>query len=185
MMPKTVVPIGYVGVVVSYYGRIGKDLSGDAFRHGERVASGERGGWEKPLGPGKYPFTTDAGSIILVPTTNFVMHWITGKTESHRYDESLRSTDLVTKDAYEPIPAALSRRPHRLPEGAERDPAFWRREEAHHANARPDAECILPRHRPHEDDARAAAATRQHSGRGPRRAAPQVHSISISNAWTF
>ena len=29
LMPKTVVPIGYVGVVVSYYGRPGKDLSGD------------------------------------------------------------------------------------------------------------------------------------------------------------
>ncbi|MFN0050750.1 MAG: SPFH domain-containing protein [Planctomycetales bacterium] len=102
MIPKTVVPIGYVGVVVSYYGKAGRDLSGTAFRHGERVAEGERGVWEKPLGPGKYAFNTYAGSIILVPTTNFVLHWITGKTESHRYDESLKSIDLVTKDAYEP-----------------------------------------------------------------------------------
>jgi uncharacterized membrane protein YqiK len=103
MIPKTVVPIGYVGVVVSYYGRVGRDLSGDAFRHGERVAEGERGVWERPLGPGKYPFNTYAGQVILVPTTNFVLHWITGKTEAHRYDESLRSIDLVTKDAYEPL----------------------------------------------------------------------------------
>ncbi len=102
MHPKTVVPIGYVGVVVSYYGKAGRDLSGIAFRHGERVAEGERGVWEKPLGPGKYAFNTYAGNIILVPTTNFVLHWITGKNESHRYDESLRSIDLVTKDAYEP-----------------------------------------------------------------------------------
>lgn len=102
MHPKTVVPIGYVGVVVSYYGKAGRDLSGAAFRHGERVAEGERGVWEKPLGPGKYAFNTYAGNIILVPTTNFVLHWITGKNESHRYDESLRSIDLVTKDAYEP-----------------------------------------------------------------------------------
>jgi uncharacterized membrane protein YqiK len=100
--PKTVVPIGYVGVVVSYHGPIGKDLSGDAFRHGERVARGERGVWERPLGPGKYPFNTYAGQVILVPTTNFVLHWITGRTETHRYDDSLRSIDLVTKDAYEP-----------------------------------------------------------------------------------
>jgi uncharacterized membrane protein YqiK len=100
---KTVVPIGYVGVVVSYYGRVGRDVSGDTFRHGERVAEGERGVWERPLGPGKYPFNTYAGNVILVPTTNFVLHWITGKTESHRYDESLRSIDLVTKDAYEPL----------------------------------------------------------------------------------
>jgi uncharacterized membrane protein YqiK len=103
MIPKTVVPLGYVGVVVSYYGRAGRDLSGDAFRHGERVASGERGVWEKPLGPGKYAFNTYAGAIILVPTTNFVLHWVTGKSEAHRYDESLRSIDLVTKDAYEPM----------------------------------------------------------------------------------
>jgi len=103
MIPKTVVPIGYVGVVVSYYGRVGRDTSGESFRHGERVAEGERGVWERPLGPGKYPFNTYAGSIIMVPTTNFVLHWITGKSESHRYDESLRSIDLVTKDAYEPM----------------------------------------------------------------------------------
>jgi uncharacterized membrane protein YqiK len=37
-----------------------------------------------------------------VPTTNFVLHWITGKSETHRYDESLRSIELVTRDAYEP-----------------------------------------------------------------------------------
>ena len=102
MHPKTVVPIGYVGVVVSYYGKAGRDLSGVAFRHGERVAEGERGVWEKPLGPGKSAFNTYAGNIVLVPTTNFVLHWVTGKSETHRYDESLRSIDLVTKDAYEP-----------------------------------------------------------------------------------
>jgi len=103
MMPKTIVPIGYVGVVVSYYGPIGADISGDSFRHGERVARGERGVWEKPFGPGKYPFNTYAGNIVLVPTTNFVLHWITGKTEAHHYDDTLKSIDLVTKDAYEPL----------------------------------------------------------------------------------
>ncbi len=103
MIPKTVVPIGYVGVVVSYVGRQGNDLSGKSFRHGEQVASGEKGVWEKALGPGKYAFNRYAGNIILVPTTNFVLHWITGRSESHRYDESLRSIDLVTKDAYEPL----------------------------------------------------------------------------------
>jgi uncharacterized membrane protein YqiK len=103
LKPKMVVPIGYVGVVVSYYGRAGKDVSGTTFRHGERVAEGERGVWEKPLGPGKYPFNTYAGNIVLVPTTNFVLHWITGKTEGHRYDETLKSIDLVTHDAYEPL----------------------------------------------------------------------------------
>ena len=102
-LPKTVVPIGYVGVVVSYHGRSGQDVSGDAFRHGERVGEGERGVQQTPLGPGKYAFNTYAGNIVLVPTTNFVLHWVTGRTETHRYDESLRSIDLVTKDAYEPM----------------------------------------------------------------------------------
>jgi uncharacterized membrane protein YqiK len=102
LIPKTVVPIGYVGVVVSYYGRAGSDLSGDSFRHGERVTEGERGVWERPYGPGKYAFNTYAGNIVLVPTTNFVLHWVTGKSETHRYDDSLRSIDLVTRDAYEP-----------------------------------------------------------------------------------
>jgi uncharacterized membrane protein YqiK len=102
LIEKKIVPIGYVGVVVSYYGITGRDLSGTDFRHGERVQEGERGVWAKPLGPGKYPFNTYAGSVVLVPTTNFVLHWITGKSEGHRYDESLRSIDLVTKDAYEP-----------------------------------------------------------------------------------
>ncbi|HKB41609.1 MAG TPA: SPFH domain-containing protein, partial [Gemmataceae bacterium] len=102
MHPKTIVPIGYVGVVVSYYGRVGEDVSGEAFRHGERVVRGQRGVWEEPLGPDKYAFNPYAGKIILVPTTNFVLHWITGKSETHRYDDTLKSIDLVTRDAYEP-----------------------------------------------------------------------------------
>jgi uncharacterized membrane protein YqiK len=101
-IPKTVVPIGYVGVVVSYYGRTGQDVSGTMFRHGERVQEGERGVLARSLGPGKYAFNTYAGNIVLVPTTNFVLHWVTGRTETHRYDESLRSIEMVTKDAYEP-----------------------------------------------------------------------------------
>lgn len=103
LVAKTVVPIGHVGVVVSYVGKAGRDVSGTSFRHGERVQDGERGVWERPLGPGKYPFNVYAGQVILVPTTNFVLHWITGKTESHKFDEALRSIDLVTRDAYEPL----------------------------------------------------------------------------------
>lgn len=102
-IPKEVVAIGEVGVVVSYYGKQGDDTSGKLFRHGERVHQGERGVWEMTLGPGKYPFNTYAGQIIRVPTTNFVLHWVTGQTEGHKYDESLRSIDLITQDAFEPI----------------------------------------------------------------------------------
>ena len=101
--PKHVVPIGHVGVVVSYYGGEGHDVSGEDFRHGERVGENERGVREKTLGPGKYAFNDYAGRIILVPTTNFVLHWVTGKTEDHNYDANLRSIELITQDAYEPV----------------------------------------------------------------------------------
>lgn len=101
-IPKEIVPIGSVGVVVSYCGRQGTDTSGVTFRHGERVHEGERGVWENTLGPGKYPFNRYAGQIVHVPTTNFVLHWITGRTEDHRYDDSLKSIELITRDAYEP-----------------------------------------------------------------------------------
>ncbi len=63
IVPKSVVPIGFVGVVVSYYGPMGTDVSGESFRHGERVARGERGVWEKSLGPGKYPFQPLCGQV--------------------------------------------------------------------------------------------------------------------------
>ena len=103
LIPKTVVPIGFVGVVVSYFGKESNDVSGIAFRHGERVADDECGVRAKTLGPGKYAFNKYAGRVHLVPTTNFVLHWISGRSESHRFDESLKSIDLVTADAYEPL----------------------------------------------------------------------------------
>lgn len=103
MIPKQIVPIGSVGVVVSYYGKKGDDTSGKEFRHGERVHEGEKGVWERALGPGKYAFNTASGQVVLVPTTNFVLHWITGRTEAHRYDETLKSIELITCDAYEPM----------------------------------------------------------------------------------
>jgi len=103
MIPKSFVPIGYVGVVVSFYGNKGADTSGKEFRHGERVKQGEKGVWETALGPGKYAFNTSAGVIVDVPTTNFVLHWITGRSESHHFDDSLKSIELITADAYEPM----------------------------------------------------------------------------------
>jgi uncharacterized membrane protein YqiK len=95
-------PIGQVGVVVSFYGKKGADTSGKEFRHGERVQEGEKGVWDVALGPGKYAFNTASGRIVLVPTTNFVLHWITGRSESHHFDDSLKSIELITADAYEP-----------------------------------------------------------------------------------
>ncbi|HXK08393.1 MAG TPA: SPFH domain-containing protein [Vicinamibacteria bacterium] len=101
-IPKTVIEVGHVGVVVFYSGAAGRDLSGDAYRHGEMVKAGERGVWQEPLLPGKYPFNTYAGKVLAVPTTNFILKWIKTEVGSHRYDENLSEVQLITKDAFEP-----------------------------------------------------------------------------------
>jgi len=100
---KSLIPIGYVGVVVSYYGASGKDTTGDSFRYGEQVSPGEKGVWKQALTPGKYPLNPYAVKIELVPTVNFVLRWITGQTENHRYDEQLSTVELITADGYEPL----------------------------------------------------------------------------------
>ncbi len=106
--PKTMIPIGYVGVVVSYYGHRGEDVTGQTFRYGEQVENGERGVWRQALPAGKYALNPYALTVELVPTVNFVLRWITDRTENHRYDEGLSSIELVTADAYEPtLPLSL------------------------------------------------------------------------------
>jgi uncharacterized membrane protein YqiK len=101
--PKTLIPIGYVGVVVSYYGSKGEDVTGEAFRYGEQVEAGQRGVWKKALPPGKYPVNPYAVKVELVPTVNFVLRWITGQAEAHQYDKDLVSIALITADGYEPV----------------------------------------------------------------------------------
>ncbi len=101
-IPKTVVEVGTVGVVVSYTGEIGVDISGDAYKHGELVKKNTRGVWIEPLLPGKYAFNTYAGKVIMVPTTNFILKWNKTETGSHKFDENLAEVSLITKDAFEP-----------------------------------------------------------------------------------
>ncbi|HJV48283.1 MAG TPA: SPFH domain-containing protein [Geothrix sp.] len=102
LIPKTVVEVGTVGVVVSYTGEIGADISGQEYRHGELVAKGNRGVWSEPLLPGKYAFNTYAGKVLMVPTTNFILKWTRGEVGSHKFDENLTEVSLITKDAFEP-----------------------------------------------------------------------------------
>jgi uncharacterized membrane protein YqiK len=102
LIAKTVIDVGHVGVVVSYTGKTGKDLSGDGYRHGELVDSGFRGVWKSPLLPGKYAFNTYAGRVFPVPTTNFVLKWQHDVIGSHKLDENLAEISLITKDAFEP-----------------------------------------------------------------------------------
>ena len=102
MIQKTFVEVGNVGVVVSYTGAMGADLSGKDYRHGELASKGNRGVWNEPLLPGKYAFNTYAGKVIIVPTTNFILKWIRSESGAHHYDENLSEVSLITKDAFEP-----------------------------------------------------------------------------------
>lgn len=100
-LPKTTINVGDVGVVVSYTGTAGADLSGIDYKHGELVARGNRGVWSEPLMPGKYAFNVYAGNVTTVPTTNIILKWNKRETGSHKYDENLSEVGLITKDAFE------------------------------------------------------------------------------------
>jgi uncharacterized membrane protein YqiK len=102
LIDKTVIDVGFVGVVVSYLGPKGVDFSGEEYKHGELVQTGFRGVWRDPLMPGKYAFNTYSGKIIKVPTTNIILKWISNQSGTHHYDENLKEVSLITKDAFEP-----------------------------------------------------------------------------------
>jgi uncharacterized membrane protein YqiK len=94
------IPIGYVGVVNSYVGPEGKDVSGDDFKHGNIVARGCKGVWSEPLGPGKYPLNPYIMKVELVPTTNLVLNWASARTESHNLDRHLSTITVRSKDGF-------------------------------------------------------------------------------------
>ena len=102
LIDKTIIDVGYVGVVVSYIGPKGVDSTGEDYKHGELVEKGYRGVWREPLMPGKYAFNTYAGKIKLIPTTNIILKWISNQTGFHKFDENLKEVSLITKDAFEP-----------------------------------------------------------------------------------
>jgi uncharacterized membrane protein YqiK len=99
---KTIIDVGTVGVVVSYVGETGQDVSGEAYSHGELVRKHQRGVWSEGLLPGKYAFNTYAGCVVPVPTTNFILKWSRTESGTHRFDENLSEVSLITKDAFEP-----------------------------------------------------------------------------------
>ncbi|MBI1947571.1 MAG: flotillin family protein [Deltaproteobacteria bacterium] len=98
-IPMTEIPIGYVGVVVSYVGKEHQDLTGDAFTHGDLVEKGRKGVWVEPLLPGKHPVNTRVMKVELVPTTNIVLNWGT-RTEQHAYDQKLAPITVRSKDGF-------------------------------------------------------------------------------------
>ena len=99
-VPMTDVPIGYVGVVISYIGEDGKDLTGETFKHGNIVSKGSRGVWMEPYGPGKYPFNKYIMKVELVPTTNLVLNWANARSESHQLDKNLSTITVRSQDGF-------------------------------------------------------------------------------------
>ncbi|MEO7677459.1 MAG: SPFH domain-containing protein, partial [Verrucomicrobiota bacterium] len=98
-VPMVQIPIGYVGVVISFVGRIHEDVSGIDFKHGDLVNVGHKGVWVSPLYPGKHPLNTCVMKVELVPTTNIVLNWAV-QTESHHYDAKLSSITVRSKDGF-------------------------------------------------------------------------------------
>jgi len=99
-VPMTEVPIGYVGVVISYVGDDGKDLTGESFKHGNIVSKGQRGVWMEPYGPGKYPFNKYIMKVELVPTTNLVLNWANARSEAHQLDKNLCTITVRSQDGF-------------------------------------------------------------------------------------
>src|SRR5258706_1825642 len=93
------IPIGHVGVVISFVGMAHVDVSGVEFKHGDLVNVGHKGVWVTPLYPGKHPANTRVMKVELVPTTNIVLNWAT-RTEAHHFDEKLSSITVRSKDGF-------------------------------------------------------------------------------------
>jgi uncharacterized membrane protein YqiK len=98
-VPMTQIPIGYVGVVISFVGKAHIDVSGMEFKHGDLVNVGHKGVWVTPLYPGKHPINTHVMKVELVPTTNIVLNWAS-RVEAHHYDSSLSSITVNSKDGF-------------------------------------------------------------------------------------
>lgn len=98
--PMTEIPIGFVGVVISYIGQDGNDLTGIDFKHGNIVEKGFKGVWLEPLGPGKYPVNKYTMKVELVPTTNLVLNWAAARSEAHNLDKNLSTITVRSKDGF-------------------------------------------------------------------------------------
>jgi len=96
----TSIPIGHVGVVISYVGDEGEDTTGDGFKHGNIVKKGQKGVWASVLDPGKYAINPYTQKIEIVPTTNLVLNWATARNESHNLDQNLSTITVRSQDGF-------------------------------------------------------------------------------------
>lgn len=100
MKPMTEVKIAHVGVVIARVGEPGIDLTGEAFKHGNLVAKGQKGVWAEPLDPGMYPINPTTHVVECVPTANVVLNWADAKSEAHKLDEKLSTITVRSSDGF-------------------------------------------------------------------------------------
>lgn len=96
----TEVPIGSVGVVISYVGKDGVDLSGKDFKHGNIVGEGEKGVRKQVFDPGKYAINKLTHKVVIIPTTNIVLNWADAKNESHNLDKNLSTITVRSSEGF-------------------------------------------------------------------------------------
>ena len=175
--PKTMIPIGYVGVVVGYYGERGEDVTGTGFRYGEQVEHGQRGVWKRALPPGKYPAQ---------PVRAAGRAGADGELRPALDHRDIRGApvrqgpDLDRADHGRRVrtgPAAFAGAAHRLREGPVGDPALRRRAAAHQPDPRPDPLGLLPRRGAILDDAGPAPEARGDPGPRDGRTRPAFRRI--------
>ena len=99
-VPMTQIPIGHVGVIISFVGEEGQDTTGDTFKHGNIVNKGQKGVCISPLDPGKYAINPYTHKIEVVPTTNLVLNWANARSESHNLDKGLSTITVRSKDGF-------------------------------------------------------------------------------------
>ena len=100
IVEMTTVPIANVGVVISYVGKEGKDVTGETFKHGNLVSKGEKGVCVDPLDPGKYPINPNTHKVVNVPTANVVLNWADDKSEAHKLDANLSTITVRSADGF-------------------------------------------------------------------------------------
>ena len=100
IVSMTEVPIAHVGVVISYVGEKGEDVTGDSFRHGNLVEEGRKGVWNTVLDPGRYPINTRTQNVSPVPTANVVLNWANEKSEAHKLDSNLCTITVRSSDGF-------------------------------------------------------------------------------------
>ena len=100
LVPLTTIPVGTVGVIVSYVGRQPSGPTGLGV-NGQLVEPGFKGVWRTPLFPGRHPVNTFVMHVEIVPTHQITLDWSDDQTKPvTNYDSQLRALELTSKDGF-------------------------------------------------------------------------------------